>query len=80
MLQAGRKTITNRLSVCLTCFDIYNAISVVHIFLFYKLNISSRLLSVVVHAFEHFRCLNIYDEYRRIDKCIIHYKCGCTYF
>jgi hypothetical protein len=77
MLQAGRKTIG--LAVYVKYFNAYNANSVIYV-LFYKPKISSRLLSVVVHALEHFRCLNIFVENRRIYKYIIHYERVCTYF
>jgi hypothetical protein len=71
---------TFMLAVYPICFDIYNIIFWC-VFLFcYKLNLTSRLLSVVVYAFGHFRCLKIFVENRFIDIYTIHYKCGCIYF
>jgi hypothetical protein len=39
-----------------------------------------KVIVVVVYAFEHFSSLKILVENRPIDKYIIHYKCGRTYF
>jgi hypothetical protein len=46
----------------------------------YQINISWRLPSVIVYAFDYLRCPEIVVENILIDKCIIHYECSYTYF
>jgi hypothetical protein len=69
-------SITTHLPCLFTCFDIYSMVFMgVY---FYVTN--STLASVVVHAFEHFRCFEMFVENRLMHKYILHYKCGYTYF